>query len=88
MQRWQWRQRNSGTSAAAWQRRGWGAQRDGGSAVAAVRMLRWWWQRNSAMLAALEDVGADNGDNAKDKDGNEDGNKNEDEVVTKTTTRR
>ena len=42
------RQRNVGGSA----KRGGSAQRDGGSAVAAARMLRRWRQRDSAMSAA------------------------------------
>ena len=62
-----WRQRDSATSAEAWRRhggggsvsggggsakRGGGEKCDGGSAIAAARMLQRWRQRDSATLAA------------------------------------
>ena len=63
-------------------------QRDGGSAVAAVWMLRQWQQPDSAASAGRKDVGIGNSNNGEDKDRGNDGNRNEDEVATKMTTRR
>jgi hypothetical protein len=48
-----WRQRDIVTLAAAWRRRcGGGAQRNGGSAVAAARWMRRWRQRDIVTSAA------------------------------------
>ncbi len=68
------RQRDCATLAAAWWRCcGDGAQRDGGSAVAAARWLRRWWQRNIVTLTAAWWRCAMGDDNEDYDDGNGNG---------------